>query len=75
MLIHDLMGFAAVGSALIAVGQKPALRMRAAALASNLLFIAYGSMGPAYPTLVLHSILLPLNIRHIVREVKARRAA
>src|SRR3954470_610626 len=55
MVLHDVMGFAAVASALLAAAQKPALRMRLAAVTSNFLFITYGAMGPAYPTLLLHS--------------------
>jgi hypothetical protein len=71
--MQDVMGFAAAASSLLAVSQTPVLRTRAAAVASNLFFIVYGSMGPLYPALLLHSILLPLNLRHLVREVKARK--
>jgi hypothetical protein len=70
--LQDLMGFAAAASSLLAVSQAPALRTRAAAVASNVFFIVYGGMGPLYPALLLHSILLPLNLRHLVREVRAR---
>lgn len=73
IVLQDVMGFAAVASALIAVAQKPALRMRFAAVVSNFLFITYGAMGHAYPTLLLHSILLPLNAVHIRTELKGRR--
>jgi CRP/FNR family cyclic AMP-dependent transcriptional regulator len=72
MVLHDVMGFAAVASALLAAAQKPALRMRLAAVTSNFLFITYGAMGPAYPTLLLHAILLPLNVLHIRAELKGR---
>jgi hypothetical protein len=71
--MQDVMGFAAVASSLLAVSQAPVLRTRAAAVASNVFFIVYGGMGPLYPALFLHSILLPLNLRHLVREVKARK--
>jgi hypothetical protein len=71
--VQDVMGFAAAASSLLAVSQAPVLRTRAAAVASNVFFIVYGGMGPLYPALFLHSILLPLNLRHLVRELKTRK--
>jgi len=36
--------------------------LRLVGIASNVFFIAYGYLQPAYPLLVLHALLLPLNI-------------
>lgn len=44
---------------------KSMLPLRAIALASNVFFIAYGYVHASLPELVLHSVLLPLNARHI----------
>jgi hypothetical protein len=52
--------------------------LRAAGIASNITFIAYGYMGHLYPVLVLHCILLPLNLyrlREMVRLTQSVRAA
>jgi hypothetical protein len=43
--------------------------MRVSAIAANLLFIAYGGLGPFYPVLVLHLILLPLNLGRLIEAL------
>jgi hypothetical protein len=56
---------------------KTMIRMRMVAVASNLMFVAYGWMGNLVPILVLHLLLLPLNvwrfveIRQLIRKVRA----
>jgi hypothetical protein len=35
--------------------------MRLTAVIANLCFIVYGWLGPFYPVLILHTILLPVN--------------
>ena len=51
--------------------------LRVIGIASNVLFIAYGYLHPAYPVLVLHLVLLPLNfwrlrqMLSLVRDVEA----
>jgi hypothetical protein len=37
------------------------LRLRMVGIAANLAFIGYGLLGPFYPVLLLHVVLLPLN--------------
>src|SRR3970040_2935463 len=44
---------------------KSMLPLRALALASNIVFIAYGYFQSSLPELVLHSVLLPLNARRM----------
>ena len=70
---HDIMGFAAGATTLVAFAQRATVPMRLAAAASNLCFIAYGALGALYPPLILHSILLPLNLVQLVREMRSRR--
>ena len=70
---HDVMGFAAAATTLVAFAQKATVPMRLAAATSNLCFIAYGALGALYPPLILHSILLPLNVARLVQEMRSRR--
>ena len=58
----DLLGFAAAGLVLVTFYVRSGTAMRAAAIASNLLFIAYASTQGLLPVLVLHALLLPLNV-------------
>jgi CRP/FNR family cyclic AMP-dependent transcriptional regulator len=44
---------------------KSMLRLRALALASNVVFIAWGYVEWVWPTLALNSVILPLNAWHI----------
>ena len=69
---HDVMGFAAAATTLVAFAQKATVPMRLAAATSNLCFIAYGALGALYPPLILHSILLPLNVVQRVKEMRSR---
>jgi CRP/FNR family transcriptional regulator, cyclic AMP receptor protein len=41
---------------------KTMLRLRLVAIASNVIYIAYGFMGGLWPILMLHTLLFPLNI-------------
>ena len=70
--MQDVMGFAAAAATIFAFAQTATLRMRVAAATSNLFFIVYGVLGGLYPPLILHSILLPLNLARVVRELRAR---
>jgi hypothetical protein len=41
---------------------KTMVPLRLAGIASNVFFIAYGALLVAYPVLILHVCLLPLNL-------------
>ena len=60
--LPDLLGFAAAGLVLLTFYVRSSTAMRAAAIASNLLFIAYAGTQGLLPVLVLHALLLPLNV-------------
>ena len=66
----DVIGAAAAASTLLTFAHKSMLPMRVSAIAANLLFIAYGGLGPFYPILVLHVILLPLNVGRLIECVR-----
>ena len=58
--------------------QRTMLPMRVTALLANVFFILYGWLGPFYPVLILHVILLPVNtirLRQVARVVGKFEAA
>ena len=69
-LAIDLFGFAAAGATLCAFSQTRMLPMRISALAANLLFVAYGMLGPFYPVLLLHLVLFPVNLLRLLQELE-----
>ena len=52
---------------------KTMIPLRAFGLASNVLFIGYGYLAGAYPPLVLHILLLPLNIMRLHQMLQLSR--
>ena len=70
----DAFGFIASIMTLVAFAQRSMLPMRVAAIAANIFFIAYGALGPYYPVLSLHLVLLPLNLQSFVEQSVASKA-
>jgi hypothetical protein len=66
--VVDLCGFVAAAMTLMTFAQRTMLPMRVTALLANVFFILYGWLGPFYPVLILHMILLPVNTIRL-REV------
>ncbi|MDE2282988.1 MAG: cyclic nucleotide-binding domain-containing protein [Hyphomicrobiales bacterium] len=60
--IADAMGYIAALLVFMTFWMKTMVPLRLAGLASNVFFIAYGGMLVAYPVLILHVLLLPLNV-------------
>jgi CRP/FNR family transcriptional regulator, cyclic AMP receptor protein len=58
----QLLGYAAAACVYVTFYMKTMAPLRVAGIVSNLLFIGYGYMELAYPVLILHVVLLPLNI-------------
>jgi CRP/FNR family transcriptional regulator, cyclic AMP receptor protein len=52
---------------------KTMIPLRALGLASNVLFIGYGYLAAAYPPLVLHLLLLPLNVMRLRQMLQLSR--
>ena len=62
MTAADAMGYLAALLVFTTFWMKTMVPLRLAGLGSNILFIAYGILGVAYPVLILHLCLLPLNL-------------
>ena len=58
----DLLGYIAAGFVFATFWMKTMVPLRVLGLISNIGFIAYGYLARAYPPLLLHVFLLPLNI-------------
>jgi hypothetical protein len=57
----DLLGWAASALVLATFCMQGMVALRVTALASNVVFIAYGASAGIDPVLMLHIVLLPLN--------------
>jgi hypothetical protein len=58
----DGLGFCASFAVLASFCMTTIVPLRACALASNLLFCAYGVLAHIYPVMFLHMLLLPINL-------------
>jgi CRP-like cAMP-binding protein len=59
--LTEALGYAAALLVLLTFSMRTMVHLRAVGIASNVFFIAYGYMSGAYPIMLLHCILLPLN--------------
>jgi CRP/FNR family cyclic AMP-dependent transcriptional regulator len=57
----EWLGYIAAAFVFATFSMKTMVPLRVVAISSNILFIAYGYLHPAYPVLLLHVLLLPLN--------------
>jgi CRP/FNR family transcriptional regulator, cyclic AMP receptor protein len=62
-----LLGYAASAAVLATFCMSTMIPLRVIALASNVLFMAYGYADHLYPVLLLHAILLPVNALRLVQ--------
>lgn len=58
----DTLGYIAAFLVFLTFSMKTMIPLRIVGICSNVFFIAYGYLCPAYPLFVLHIALLPLNI-------------
>jgi CRP-like cAMP-binding protein len=58
----EWLGYIAALFVFATFSMKTMVPLRVIAISSNVLFIAYGYLHPAYPVLILHLELLPLNL-------------
>ncbi len=73
-----MIGYAAAVCVFLTFYMKTMIPLRVAGIASNVFFITYGYLALAYPVLVLHLVLLPLNamrLRQMLALVKQVRMA
>lgn len=61
MTLTEALGYAAALLVLLTFSMHTMVQLRAVGIASNVFFIAYGYMSGAFPIMLLHCILLPLN--------------
>lgn len=66
----ELIGYAAAACVFVTFYMKTMVPLRIAGIVSNVLFIAYGYDLLAYPVLILHVVLLPLNIIRLRQMLK-----
>ncbi|MGV3634139.1 MAG: Crp/Fnr family transcriptional regulator [Pseudorhodoplanes sp.] len=62
MRFAEMIGYVAAALVFATFSMKTMVPLRIVGICSNVFFIAYGYLNPAYPLLVLHCLLLPLNI-------------
>jgi CRP/FNR family cyclic AMP-dependent transcriptional regulator len=63
----DLLGYAASAAVLATFCMSTMIPLRVIALASNVLFIAYGYADHLYPVLMLHTLLFPINAFRLIQ--------
>ncbi|MHA1599122.1 MAG: Crp/Fnr family transcriptional regulator [Alphaproteobacteria bacterium] len=72
----DMVGYLGGGVTLWGMYRKTMIPLRLGAVAGNAGFIAFGFLAGSYPTLLLHSVLLPLNalraiqMMRLIREIR-----
>jgi hypothetical protein len=68
----DLVGYMAAGLVLVTFLAQSMTTLRAIAIASNVMFIAYAALAWLPPVLVLHALLLPLNVWRLWQAARAQ---
>jgi hypothetical protein len=70
-LTSDLLGYAAAALVLLTFLAQSMHTLRAVAIGSNVLFIAYALLADLPPVLLLHALLLPLNAWRLWQSSRA----
>jgi CRP/FNR family transcriptional regulator, cyclic AMP receptor protein len=70
--LTNAVGFAAAGLVVATFCMRSMSILRWVAIASNVVFIAYGYLGGLAPVLLLHSLLLPVNVYRLAQLSRAR---
>jgi CRP/FNR family cyclic AMP-dependent transcriptional regulator len=68
----DLLGYLAAGLVLVTFLAQSMTTLRAIAIASNVMFIAYALLARLPPVLLLHALLLPLNAWRLWQAARAQ---
>ena len=71
-VVSDLLGYSAAGLVLLTFLAQSMSMLRAVAIASNVMFIAYALVAWLPPVLVLHALLLPLNAWRLWQTARAQ---
>ena len=67
--VSDFLGYAAAGLVLATFSLRSMAGLRSAAIASNVMFIAYAISADLIPILILHVLLLPLNTWRLHEDI------
>lgn len=73
MTLTEIVGYAAALLVLLTFSMRTMVHLRAVGILSNVFFIAYGYLSGAYPIMLLHAILLPLNSLRLFQIVSLLR--
>lgn len=71
LTVHEALGWAAASLMILTFSCADARKLRALALATNLAFIGYGTLGHLAPIVTLHLMLLPINAFRLMRALRA----
>jgi CRP-like cAMP-binding protein len=66
----ELAGYLAACFTVATYSMRTMIPLRISGICANCLFITYGYLAAAYPNLLLHSILLPLNIVRLYQMIR-----
>ncbi len=69
----DVVGYLAALLVLATFWMKTMTTLRTVGIASNIFFIGYGYLAAAYPPLLLHLLLLPLNVMRLREMLRLSR--
>ena len=70
MNIVTLVGFVAAGLVIATLSMRTMIPLRMVGIASNVAFVTYGVLFGSIPTVVLHTVLLPLNIYRLYEMLR-----
>ena len=66
----DMVGYLGGGVTLWGMYRKTMIPLRLGAVAGNVGFMAFGFLAGSYPTLLLHTVLLPLNMLRAIQMIR-----
>jgi hypothetical protein len=69
-MLTDALGYIAAGLVFATFCAQRMALLRALAIASNVAFIGYGFLDGLWPILILHSAMLPINIRRYGQSMR-----
>ena len=65
----NLIGYVASALVVLTFYMREMVPLRAAALCSNICFLAYGASLELGPVIVLHATLIPINVLRLIQEL------
>lgn len=70
MTYVTMIGFVAAGLVIATLSMRTMIPLRIVGIVSNVAFVTYGALFGSIPTVVLHSILFPLNIYRLYEMLR-----